>query len=77
MSDVPAAVELLARVRPSTIQGVKSLAAQLRKKHGIKHSDALEMVSKAAGFQNYRHALAASGPSGHFSVSPKKDTSHV
>lgn len=48
---------LIDEVTPSTIEGVKSLAAQYRKKLGIKHSKALDLAAKAANFDNYRHAL--------------------
>ncbi len=53
-------------VHPSTLEGVKRLAAQIRKKQGIKHSNALDLAAQAANCANYRHAqrtLPASGGS--------------
>lgn len=43
-------------VRPTTLEGVKSLAAQLRKKHGIKHAFALDLAAQAANCSNFRNA---------------------
>lgn len=48
---------LISEIRPSTVAGVKRLASQLKKQHGIKHSDALDQASRAAGKANFRHAL--------------------
>jgi hypothetical protein len=47
---------LIGNVRPTTLDGVKSLAAQLRKEQGIKHATALELAAKAANCTNFRHA---------------------
>ena len=43
-------------VRPTTLDGVKSLAAQLRKKQGLKHSNALDIAARAANCTNFRNA---------------------
>jgi hypothetical protein len=43
-------------VRPSTLEGVKRLAAQLRKERGIKHANALDVAARAANCANYSHA---------------------
>ncbi|MGR6467269.1 DUF5623 domain-containing protein [Rhizobium sp. PAMB 3182] len=43
-------------LRPTTILGIKSLAADLRKKHGVKYSQALDIAAKAANFTNFRNA---------------------
>lgn len=43
-------------VRPTTLEGVKSLAAQLRKKRGIKHAIALDLAARAANCSNFRSA---------------------
>lgn len=43
-------------VRPSTLDGVKRLAAQLRKERGIKHANALDLAARAANCANYTHA---------------------
>lgn len=55
---------LIGDVRPTTLDGVKSLAAQLRKKQGIKHSDALDIAAKAANCTNFRNARRALPPRG-------------
>lgn len=47
---------LIEDVRPTTLAGVKSLAAQMRKERGIKHADALNLASKAANCSNFRNA---------------------
>lgn len=43
-------------IRPSTIEGIKSLAKTIKKAKGITHTAALEEASKQAGYQNYTHA---------------------
>lgn len=43
-------------VRPTTLEGVKSLAAQLRKERGIKHAIALDLAAQAASCSNFRNA---------------------
>jgi Domain of unknown function (DUF5623) len=47
---------LIGEVRPQTVDGVKSLAAQLRRKQGIKHSNALDIAARAANCSNFRNA---------------------
>ena len=47
---------LIDELRPTTLDGVKSLAAQLRKQNGIKHSSALDIAAKAANCSNFRNA---------------------
>lgn len=47
---------LIDDVRPSTIEGVKSLAAQLRKQQGVKHSAALDLAARAANCANFKNA---------------------
>lgn len=47
---------LIGDVRPTTLDGVKRLAAQLRKEHGIKHSIALDLAARAANCTNFRNA---------------------
>lgn len=47
---------LIGNVRPTTLEGVKSLAAQLRKEQGVKHSVALDLAAKAANCTNFRNA---------------------
>jgi len=43
-------------LRPSTIDGIKRLAARLRVEQNISHTVALDRASVQAGFQNYAHA---------------------
>jgi len=43
-------------VRPSTIDGIKSLAAVLKRERGIKYTEALELAAKVAGYNNFKHA---------------------
>ena len=43
-------------LRPTTLTGVKRLAAQIRKERGVKHSNALDLAARAADFENYKHA---------------------
>ncbi|WP_374634837.1 DUF5623 domain-containing protein [Ferrovibrio sp.] len=47
---------LIGDVRPTTLDGIKSLATQFRKQQGIKHTSALDLAAKAASFENFRHA---------------------
>ena len=47
---------LIGNVRPTTLDGVKSLATQLRKEQGLKHSVALDCAAKAANCTNFQHA---------------------
>ncbi|WP_245284051.1 DUF5623 domain-containing protein [Bradyrhizobium sp. Cp5.3] len=44
-------------IRPSSIEGIKQLAKRFKKSDGIQHAVALDKASKAAGFENYKHAL--------------------
>lgn len=59
-------------IRPSTLEGVKRLATQIKKKHGLKHFNALELAAQAAGCSNFRHALrtlpSSSGPLSRLTV---------
>jgi hypothetical protein len=43
-------------VRPSTIDGIKSLAKSLKREKAIKHAEALNLAAQAAGFNNFAHA---------------------
>jgi hypothetical protein len=43
-------------VQPSTIDGIKRLANQIKKAEGISHARALDKASQAAKYQNYPHA---------------------
>ncbi|GAB6052212.1 hypothetical protein JCM17960_10320 [Magnetospira thiophila] len=44
-------------LRPSTLDGVKRLATQIKKERGVKHAYALDLAAQAANFTNFRHAL--------------------
>lgn len=55
---------LIGKVHPTTLEGVKSLATQIRKEQGIKHIDALDLAAKASGCTNFRHAQHTLPPQG-------------
>jgi hypothetical protein len=41
---------------PTTLEGIKRLAKSLKVERDIRHVQALDVASQAAGFQNFRHA---------------------
>jgi hypothetical protein len=43
-------------IRPSTIDGIKRYAKQIKNTQGLKHADALNAAARAGGFQNYKRA---------------------
>jgi hypothetical protein len=43
-------------IRPSTLDGIKRYAKQLKADKGLKHAAALDAASVAGGFHNYAHA---------------------
>lgn len=47
---------LIDDVRPTTLDGLKRLAGDYRKRSGLRHTAALDVAAKAAGCENYRHA---------------------
>ncbi|WP_413208432.1 hypothetical protein [Rhodospirillum sp. A1_3_36] len=47
---------LIGDVHPTTLDGVKRLATELRKEQGIKYSVALDLAAKAANCTNFRNA---------------------
>ncbi|WP_445219876.1 DUF5623 domain-containing protein [Bradyrhizobium sp. Pa8] len=49
------------QIRPSSIEGIKQLAKRLKKANGLKHGAALDMASRAAGCENFKHALRSLG----------------
>ena len=59
--------------RPSSIEGIKRLATQIKKTVGIPHHEALDLASRAASFQSFplahkalvRRAIHASSSSSH------------
>lgn len=46
-------------LRPSSIEGVKRLAKQLKSQQGVDHHLALDAAARQAGFQNFKHAQNA------------------
>jgi hypothetical protein len=52
--------------QPSTLDGIKRLAKTIKRERGIPHHLALEEASRAAGYQNLRHAQnQIAGPATH------------
>jgi hypothetical protein len=49
----------LKTLKPKTLKGLKRLAKDLKKLHGIQHSHALEMAAKQAGYQTFHLARQA------------------
>lgn len=45
-----------ARIRPSTLDGIKQLATKIKREKKINHAAALELASRHAGFENFVHA---------------------
>lgn len=43
-------------IRPSSLDGIKRLAKSIKAEKGTQHTQALDEASRAAGFQNFRHA---------------------
>lgn len=43
-------------IRPTTLDGIKRLATLIKRAQKVTHSNALDLVSISAGFQNFRHA---------------------
>jgi hypothetical protein len=44
-------------IRPTSLDGIKRLAKQIKKSEGVTHSVALNKASKAGSFENFRHAI--------------------
>jgi len=43
-------------LKPTTLNGIRSLAKEFKKALGCKHSTALNVAAKQAGYENYTHA---------------------
>lgn len=43
-------------IHPSTIDGIKRLAKEVKTERGIKHTAALDEISRAVGYSNFKHA---------------------
>jgi hypothetical protein len=48
-------------IRPSSIKGIKQLAKRLKRAEAVLYTRALDMASKAAGFENFKHAQRVLG----------------
>lgn len=44
-------------LKPTTVEGIQSLARQLKKRDGITHTEALDMAAKQGGFKRWAHAV--------------------
>lgn len=49
----------LSSIKPTTIDGIKRLATQIKKERGIKHHEALIVASRQAGYDNFNAARNA------------------
>lgn len=56
-------------IKPSTINGIKRLAKQLKKAHYISHSEALDLAAQKASFENFAHARNRLQSPSHFKSS--------
>lgn len=43
-------------ITPKTLAGIKQLAKKISKAQGIAHTQALEVASRQAGYENFQHA---------------------
>lgn len=46
-------------IKPTTLEGIKGLAKQIKKRDGVTHTQALELAAKQAGYENFTHARKA------------------
>lgn len=44
------------RRQPKTLEGIKSLARQLKKAHRLRHTVALDVAARQAGYESFRYA---------------------
>lgn len=44
---------------PQTLKGLKRQATKIKKAHGIRHLEALEIVAKSMGYDSYQAAFNA------------------
>jgi hypothetical protein len=49
----------IANIRPSTVDGIKNLAKQIKRERNISHTSALAIASQQAGFESFPHARKA------------------
>lgn len=45
-----------ASIKPLTVNGIKQLAKKISREHNITHTDALNLASRQAGYENFVHA---------------------
>lgn len=43
-------------IRPSTVDGIKKLAKKIKRERNVPHTEALDLASRQAGFENFVHA---------------------
>ena len=46
----------IASIRPSTVDGIKSLAKKIKRERNVTHMEALDLASRQAGYENFVHA---------------------
>lgn len=46
-------------IKPTTVEGIKRLAKQIKRERALTHTAALHEAAKQAGFQNWQHAHKA------------------
>ena len=46
----------IATIRPSTVDGIKTLAKKIKRERSIPHMEALDLASRQAGYENFVHA---------------------
>ncbi|MCJ9428566.1 hypothetical protein [Kordiimonas marina] len=51
-------------IKPTTIEGIKRLAKQLKKAEGLKHTDALNRAARQAGYADFAQAAQAHSEKG-------------
>jgi len=49
----------IASIRPSTVDGIKTLAKKIKREKNVSHTDALDVASKQAGYETFVHARKA------------------
>lgn len=46
----------LDQLRPQTLEGIKSLAWDIKRRDGIKYGQALQKVARQCGYNSWQHA---------------------
>lgn len=47
---------LITSIRPSTVDGIKQLAKKIKRELSTTHTEALDVASRQAGYENFVHA---------------------